>query len=398
MDYDVVIVGSGPIGMACACSMAKAKLLRIALVDKMPLESISKFKNDGREIALTHESIAILKEIAVWDLINDKDISPLKSAKVFDGDKKTTLSFDINNSNVKALGYLVANNIIKKSLFEIVSNIDNVDIIANVSVENVINDADIAKVRLSDNREIKAKLIVAADSRFSTIRSKLGISSFTRDFSKVMIVTKMKHDKPHNNIALEYFNYSHTLAMLPLNNSLSSAVLTVSSNQVEKFLNLSEKEFIDFIDKEINSELGVMKQQGKRYSYALSGMHAKTFTSTRAAIIGDAAVAMHPVTAHGFNLGLRGQKILSDSVNDALDRNIDIGADTVLRDFEKKQIYLTRLMFFGTNGIVDLFTNDSNIAKKVRKIVINLADKFPPIKFLITKHLTSAKKSNLIPF
>ena len=55
-------------------------------------------------------------------------------------------------------------------------------------------------------------------------------------------------------------------------------------------------------------------------------------------------------------------------------------------------------MFFGTNGIVDLFTNDNNTAKKVRKLVINLADKFPPIKFLITKHLSSAKKTNLFPF
>ena len=141
-----------------------------------------------------------------------------------------------------------------------------------------------------------------------------------------------------------------------------------------------------------------MELVGKRYMYSLVGVFADRFISHRFALIGDAAVGMHPVTAHGFNLGLRGQDLLSLSISRSLNSGQDIGADAVLKEFERKQINLSRLMYFGTNGIVSLFTNDDVVIKKVRKLVLKFANRFPPVKALITQHLTESKKSNLIPF
>ena len=43
-------------------------------------------------------------------------------------------------------------------------------------------------------------------------------------------------------------------------------------------------------------------------------------------------------------------------------------------------------MYFGTNGVVSLFTNDDAKAKQIRKLVLKFADRFPPIKTLITKY------------
>ena len=62
--------------------------------------------------------------------------------------------------------------------------------------------------------------------------------------------------------------------------------------------------------------------------------YTKKFVSNRFALIGDAAVGMHPVTAHGFNLGLRGQDLLSLSISRAFSNDLDIGADAVLKEFE----------------------------------------------------------------
>ena len=53
-----------------------------------------------------------------------------------------------------------------------------------------------------------------------------------------------------------------------------------------------------------------MELVGKRYSYPMVTTYAKKFISDRFALIGDAAVGMHPVTAHGFNLGLNLQALL----------------------------------------------------------------------------------------
>ncbi len=397
MDYDIVVIGGGPAGLSFACSMAGLNL-NVLLVEKSTIESISKPKPDGREIALTHHSRKILVKLGVWALIDEVEVSPLIEAKVFDGGSDSLLNFDSKKSAIEALGYLVPNHLIRAALFERVSQADNVTILNELMVDGVSTTNTGAEVTLSNGKTVKSKLVVAADSRFSEIRRKMGIPSVMKDFSKVMITTRMSHEKAHNHIALEYFNYGHTLALLPLNGNVSSIVLTVPTDRLDEVLGLNEEKFNEMAADGFNGKLGQMKQIGDRHSYPLVGVYAHKFRATRFALIGDAAVGMHPVTAHGFNLGLRGQDLLSLSISRALNNGLDIGADSVLKEFERKQINLSRLMYFGTNGIVSLFTNDDVAIKQLRKLVLKFANSFPPVKALITQHLTESKKSNLIPF
>jgi ubiquinone biosynthesis UbiH/UbiF/VisC/COQ6 family hydroxylase len=226
----------------------------------------------------------------------------------------------------------------------------------------------------------------------------MGISSFMEDFAKTMIVTKMEHKLSHQNTALEIFDYGKTLALLPLAGNSSSIVLTVKNSQVKEIIEMKNSDFNEFITNCFKSKLGKMTQKYERYSYPLISVHAKTFIAERFALIGDAAVGMHPVTAHGFNLGLRGQDILADLIRQAKINNQDIGSKHLLKTFEKKQIYFTKLMFFGTNGIVALFTNDKSFAKPIRKIVLKLAQRLPPIKKLITNQLTQTNKKRFSIF
>ncbi len=395
--YDIVVVGAGPAGLSFACSMADNDL-KVLVVEKSSFKVISKPSPDGREIALTHNSLKILKKIGVWDFIGDSEVSPLKEAKVFDGESDSLLSFDTNKSSIEALGYLVPNYLIRLALFKKASQIENVTIQYDISVVDVKTNPSNANIVLSNGMVIKSKLIVAADSRFSEIRRKMGIPSMMKDFSKVMIVTRVSHENSHNQTALECFKYGYTLALLPLNGNVSSVVLTVSTDQSEEILNMDNEKFCDFASEGFNNKLGAMKQIGDRHSYPLVGVFSQKLRATRFALIGDAAVGMHPVTAHGFNLGLRSQDILSNSINKALNNGADIGSDNLLREYENKQIYLSKLMYFGTNGIVSLFTNDDVKVKKIRQLVLKFANRFPPVKSLITKHLTESKKSNLIPF
>jgi len=397
MDYDIVVIGGGPAGLSFACSMAGLNL-NVILVEKSALKSISKPKPDGREIALTHHSRKILIKLGVWALIDEAKVSPLKEAKVFDGGSDSLLNFDAKKSAIEALGYLVPNHLIRAALFERVSQAENVTILNELMVDGVSTTNTGAEVSLSNGKTIKSKLVVAADSRFSEIRRKMGIPSVMKDFSKVMITTRMSHEKAHNHVALECFNYGHTLALLPLNGNVSSIVLTVPTDRLDEILSLDEEKFNEMASDGFDGKLGQMKQIGDRHSYPLVGVYAQKFRATRFALIGDAAVGMHPVTAHGFNLGLRGQDLLSLSISRALNNGQDIGANVVLKEFERKQINLSRLMYFGTNGIVSLFTNDDVAIKHLRKIVLKFANRFPPVKALITQHLTESKKSNLIPF
>ena len=396
-DYDVVIIGAGPAGLSFACSLAEKKI-RVLIVERSSIDSISNPQPDGREIAITHQSRKILYELGVWSLIDGDEVSLLKEAKVYSGSSNSLLDFDAKKSSIEALGYLVPNYLIRKGLYERVLQANNVDIVSDISVEDINTNNAGAEVNLSDGKNVKSSLVVAADSRFSEIRRKMGIPSLMKDFSKVMIVTRMEHEKDHNHVALECFNYGHTLALLPLNGNVSSVVLTVSADNAKEILSLSETKFNEMVTEGFKQKLGQMKQIGERYSYPLIGVYAQKFKAKRFALVGDAAVGMHPVTAHGFNLGLKGQDLLSFAVKRAFDHGLDIGSDEVLNDYERKHINFSRLMYFGTNGVVALFTNDTFVAKRIRKLVLKFANRFPPVKSLITSHLTESKKSNLIPF
>ena len=206
--------------------------------------SLSQTHNqDGREIAITHQSRKILYELGVWPLIDEDEVSLLKEAKVYSGSSNSLLDFDAKKSSIEALGYLVPNCLIRKGLYERVLQANNVDIVSEVSVEDINTNNTGAEVELSDGKNVKSRLVVAADSRFSEIRRKMGIPSLMKDFSKVMIVTRMEHEKSHNHVALECFNYGHTLALLPLNGNVSSVVLTISSDNAKEMLSLSETKF-----------------------------------------------------------------------------------------------------------------------------------------------------------
>ena len=396
-DFDIIIIGAGPIGLSFACSLANQNL-KTLIVERSPISTINNPKADGRETALTHNSLKILKKMGVWDLIDESKVSPLKQAKVFDGDSESLLNFDTKKSKIDALGYLVPNNLIRLALFKKASKLENLTIINDLSVDDINTNTSVSSITLSNGQIINSKLIVAADSRFSEIRRKMGIPSMMKDFSKVMIITRVSHEKPHDHTALECFNYGHTLALLPLNGDISSVVLTVPTDQADEMLEMDEEKFCKMASDGFGGKLGQMKQIGQRFSYPLVGVYAQKFISTRFALIGDAAVGMHPVTAHGFNLGLRGQDILSNSIIKAIKAGSDIGSSIVLKEFENKQIHLSRIMYFGTNGVVSLFTNDAAASKQIRRLVLKFANRFPPVKSLITKHLTESKKSNLIPF
>ena len=203
MDYDIVVIGGGPAGLSFACSMAGLNL-NVLLVEKSALESISKPKPDGREIALTHHSRKILIKLGVWALIDETKVSPLKEAKVFDGDSDSLLNFDAKKSAIEALGYLVPNHLIRAAMFERVSQAENVSILNELMVDGVSTTNTGAEVSLTNGKTIKTKLGVAEDSRFSEIRRKTGRPSVMKDFSKVTITTRMSHEKAHNHNALEY--------------------------------------------------------------------------------------------------------------------------------------------------------------------------------------------------
>jgi 2-polyprenyl-6-methoxyphenol hydroxylase-like FAD-dependent oxidoreductase len=106
---------------------------------------------------------------------------------------------------------------------------------------------------------------------------------------------------------------------------------------------------------------------------------------------------MHPVTAHGFNLGLSGAGLLAEQVRKAADKGADIGAPQVLLPYQAKHRLDTLPLFHGTNAVVGLFTNDALPAKILRKAVVHASNHLPPVKWAIRRKLTGQAGLSALP-
>ena len=390
MNFDVVIVGAGPVGLSFARALT-GNSLNIAIIDRQTSTSLANPPEDGREIALTHLSKKILTNFGIWQEIDQNEISLIKEAKVINGASPYSLHFNHQDTSENTLGHLIPNRLIRAAAYKAAKESEDIKIITNVGVDSFNIDANRTEVKLSNKEVIYSSLMIAADGRLSTARRTMGIPSEVKDFGKTVIVCKMEHEKPHKNIAYECFHYGRTLAVLPMIGNYSSIVITISSDKADAIMNMDDQAFNQDIQSQFNSRLGSMMIAGDKYSYPLFASHASHFHANRFALIGDASVGMHPVTAHGFNLGLRGSKTLATVIKEAISNKDDFTSEEILNKYNQKHQRSTRPLYYGTNLLVDLYNSERLTAKVLRRLALRFGNNFWPVKKLIMGQLTEVQ-------
>ena len=397
MNVDIVIVGAGPSGLCLARSLS-GQGLTIVVIEQQSLDAISNPAFDGREIALTQRSASTMKDIGLWQLIEPQAISQLRDAKILDGRSQFEMLIPHQLSKYQELGWLISNHAIRKAAYDATQEANDlhhdITLINGRKVIQVKTSQKMAGVVLDDQTEISAKLIVAADNRFSTTRRMMGIPADMHDFGRNMLVCCMTHDAPHDHIAWEWFDYGQTLALLPMNPDpetgryRSSVVITVASDEAEKLMKLSSAEFSRNAKERFGNRLGEMGLVSTIHAYPLVSVYPKRLVGTRFATVGDAAVGMHPVTAHGFNFGLLGVQQLLKEILGAHKVGKDIGDQELLLRYERTHRLKTKPLFLMTRLITEIYTKESPPAKFLRKALLHISEKLTPFKKSIALSLT----------
>ncbi|MCU4118066.1 5-demethoxyubiquinol-8 5-hydroxylase UbiM [Variovorax sp. N23] len=397
LDSDVLVIGAGPAGLALAISLGQAGLSVIVL-DTQGRAALSAPKDDGREIALTHDSVALLKKLGIWPRLAAHEIGVIREAQVHDGGHaRALLDFNAQRAGsgggTGVLGWIVPNHALRRASFEVADALPALRIVCNAQTSQVRTLPSHAEVFFEaepapTGGDLRARLLVAADSRFSTTRRQLGIGADLHDFGRTMVVCRMQHAQPHGEVAHECFGYERTLAVLPLTGDASSVVLTADASAAAALMALPAADFTALVQRQFHDRLGRMAMAGERHAYPLVATYAHRFRSMRSALVGDAAVGMHPVTAHGYNLGLQGVGTLAGRVVQAHRAGQDIGAASLLAAYEATHRRHTRLIYHGTNAVAKLYADKRAPLRLLRQLVLEGAQRFPPLKAAITRQLT----------
>lgn len=393
MQVDVAIVGAGPAGLCFARSLAGSGL-RVAVIERQPHAAIAAPAFDGREIALTHASRRILEDLGLWARIDPAQVSDLRDARIIDGDAIDGLTITARDGRRAQLGWLVPNHLIRQAAFDALDGCEDVALLCGTGVSGIVRRSGGVDVTLQDGRRIGACLLVAADSRFSEVRRMLGIGARSRDFGKRMLVCRVAHTQPHHHAAWEWFDYGQTLALLPLNGDRASVVLTLPPQQMREVEALDDAAFAADMQRRFRDRLGTMTTIGTRHVYPLVGVFADRFVARRAALIGDAAVGMHPVTAHGFNLGLQGQARLAAEIRRAKAAGEDIAGERVLQRYDRAQRAAAWPLFAATGLVASLYTDERPPARLLRAATLRIANRLAPFRRAIAAHLTQGGAAN----
>lgn len=391
---DVIVIGGGPAGLASALSL-EALGLKVIVIDPAPLHALQNPSFDGREIALTHHTVTAMQAMGAWDHIEPNDISFIQEARVENGEENHPLIFDTKGKDEDALGYLVPNFAIRKALFEVVQKRENITVLSQETCEKLSCFVDFVTVKLK-GQQLTARLAVVADGRFSKTRESLGIGYHLHDFHRHMMVSRFEHEQPHQGVALQWFDKGQTIALLPLNGNISSVVLSLPPDEMNRVRALDEDAFNADINARLKNRLGKVKSVSTRHVYPLKTVFANRFEIRHTALVGDTAIGMHPITAHGFNFAMTAQELLAEEVFSGIERGEEIGAARQLRNYERRLRAKTLPMFTVTNTIATLYTREEKGLWLLRQAGMKAANLLNPIKNKVVDQLI--EKGGRLPF
>ncbi|MEM7445080.1 MAG: UbiH/UbiF/VisC/COQ6 family ubiquinone biosynthesis hydroxylase [Pseudomonadota bacterium] len=387
-----LIVGGGLAGLTLAARLGGAGLDTI-VVDRESRQSLASVPYDGRTTAISYGSRRILDAAGLWAAL-EPDAEPILDIRIADDRQPLFLHFDHREmeaeSNGQPFGHIVDNRLIRLAQFAALDELESVTHLAPATVTALDRSAEIVTATLADGRKIKAEIVIGADGRGSMVRQDASIGLRRWRYNQYAIVCTIAHAKPHNGLALEHFMPEGPFAVLPMTDApkprgkgvdhRSSIVWTERPTRADYFLNAPVSDFNAALNERMGDYLGKARLLGKRFRYPLGVLHARRYTDTRMALIGEAAHAIHPIAGQGLNLGLRDVALLSELLVDRARLGLDLGDPQLLASYQRRRRPDNSAMLATTDVLNRLFSNRVLPIRAARGLGLEMVGRLPPLK------------------
>lgn len=376
--YDVVIVGGGMVG-ACLALALQDTALRVLSVEAHPAGEPGQPSFDDRTSGLGNGARRVLSTLGAWPQIAAA-ASPIRSIHVSDAGHFGFARLEASAHGLEAFGYTVSNRHIGAVLWQRLRARGRIDLSCPARVRAVSLEGPGARLTIEHEggaaQEVGAALVVAADGAHSIVREAAGIAATATDYGQVALVSNLRTDRRSAGDAYERFSASGPMALLPVQGGHYTLVWAVSPAQAESLQACDPADYLRQAQAAFGWRAGRMLEVGPRSAYPLALQRAGQCTATRAVLIGNAAQALHPVAAQGFNLGLRDAAVLAELIATAADP----GAPAVLEQFASRREADRRGMIAFTDNLVRLFADPRPSRVLLRNLGLLLFDVSPPAK------------------
>jgi len=418
-DFDVTIVGAGPVGLALAGWLVRRSVtreLKIALVDaREPEDSIA----DPRAIAVSHGSRMILEPLR-WPA----DATAIERIHVSQRGHFGRTLIDHREHGLPALGYVLRYGSIVHGLADAVHAspvhwfrstsagvptqefdgvtlpIETAGVVRQLRTRILVNaegglfgDQKTAREAARDTDhdadeetgESSASPTDPAGKRGvarSADKSADGIDS--RDYGQTALVGTVTVSTPQPHVAWERFTSQGPIALLPMGGVRGADYALVwccSPEEAARRAQLSDEAFLRELDAAFGDRMGRFTQIRGRASFPLGLNAVDTLVNGHIVAIGNAAQTLHPVAGQGLNLGLRDAHALADALS------AEGPTPLALATFAQRRALDRRMTIGATDTLARLFTVDFPPLAIMRGLALTALEFVPPVKTALARQM-----------
>ncbi|KQO16535.1 ubiquinone biosynthesis protein UbiH [Acidovorax sp. Leaf76] len=369
--FDICIRGTGVVGTTLALLLARDRLKVALLPAPGPKNPAA---TDVRAYALNLASRQLLESLRSWP--DEEHATAVRQMQV-QGDQGGAVRFDAAAQGVQALAWIVDVPALESRLAEAVRYQPHVEVV---------------------NAPVPAALTVVCEGRASSTRDEFGVNFDVTPYAQHAIATRLRCERPHGQVARQWFLPDGILAFLPLGGREGNSVAVVWSvlqEQVAPLLALSPQEFAQRLQTASQEALGALELTAERAAWPLQLARADRWCGpvpgTAAgrparswALAGDAAHNVHPLAGQGLNLGLADAQALA-AVLHGRDYWRSVADLRLLRRYERERKAALVPMGLATDGLQQLFARQEGPIQALRNWGMKGFERSGPLKDFVAR-------------
>lgn len=380
---NIIIVGGGPVGSVLALALQQQNVAFTMLEARA--KGVS--HNDTRALALSYGSRLILEKLNVWHRVAAK-ATTINTIHISQRGGLGRTKLNAADHNMPAIGYVLSYGALTQALDAV---LDTANVLYQAEVTTIQPNETMSKVifaRENQSYIVTSPLVVVADGGRSLDYID-GIQKETKEYGHDALVSKVKAELPHNNIAYERFTPSGPMALLPNGEAGFSLVWTGEKSKVDALLALDDATFLTQLHSAFGDRVGKFLSIEKRMSFPLKLSTLKPSTAPHLAIIGNAAQTMHPVAGQGFNVGMRDAWTLANLIISTPQSSL--GSPSMMTTYSKLRSRDARGGILFTDLLVNMFSNDVVGLGAIRGAGLGLLELIKPAKNMLVGKMSYGK-------
>ncbi|QPF72700.1 2-octaprenyl-3-methyl-6-methoxy-1,4-benzoquinol hydroxylase [Roseateles sp. DAIF2] len=360
-EFDVLVRGEGCVGRALALALS-AQGLRVALLGRDETAR----DEDLRTYALNAASVALLRELRVWDALPPDAVSPVYEMQVQGDQAAGQLGFSAWQQGVGELAHIVDAAALEQQLAAALRFAPHVKRVT---------------------APVPAGLEALCEGRDSAARAALGVRFERHGYAQTAIAARLVASEAHQGVARQWFRAPDVLALLPFERPEPQRsyglVWSLPRERAEELLAAGPAEFESALLQATGGAVGPLALAGGRAAWPLAHARADRVSGPGWVLLGDAAHQVHPLAGQGLNLGFADVATLVRVLRER-EAWRPLGDERLLRRFARERAVPNWAMGELTDGLLRVFASEAPGLRELRNRGMGLLNHLPPVKRWLT--------------